>query len=120
LANLAHILLAFHFIHDWNHHLALSAIARKTYEQTGLDTGIGLYINYLFASLWLVDAAFWWLFPVQFQRRPRWLDFTIHFTFLFMFINATVVFGKSSFHLFGALICLWATLGWFQGKRPFK
>lgn len=124
LANLLHILLAFHLVHHWDHALARAAVARHTYEQTGLDSGIGLYINYAFAALWLIDTICWWLYPPRpcsdpqfYRRRARWLDGVIQIIFLFMFFNATVVFGKSPIRLVGALFCFWGALGWYKATR---
>ena len=112
LANLSHLLLAFHFLHDWSHSAAHAAIARQTYEQSGLDWGGGIYINYAFCALWLFDAGFWWMSPVRYQRRSVYLDGALQFIFLFMFFNATVVFGKSPLRFLGGILCLVAILGW--------
>jgi hypothetical protein len=74
LANLGHVLLAMHIVHAWDHDLAYTAVARQTYQETGLDSGVGLYINYALAALWLVDTLAWWLVPHRYERRSRWLD----------------------------------------------
>jgi len=55
-----HVLLAFHRIHGWDHAAAERAVARETYERTGLDWGGGIYLNHAFAACWLADAATWW------------------------------------------------------------
>jgi hypothetical protein len=112
LANLGHVLLAFDIVHAWDHDLAYAAVAAQTFEQTGFDTGVGLYINYSFTGMWLLDALSWWLIPRRYARRPRWLDGIVQFIFVFMFFNATVVFGKSPIRLLGALLCLMGAIGW--------
>jgi hypothetical protein len=112
LANLSHVLLAFHFLHNWDHSAAYAAIAQQTYEQVGWNWGGGLYINYGFCALWLLDAAYWWIAPVRYMRRSRWVDWLIQFTILFMFVNATVVFGKSPFRMLGGIFCVAGALGW--------
>jgi hypothetical protein len=111
------VLLAFHVIHAWDPERAYNAIARQTYEQTGIDTGVGLYINYAFTGLWLIVAIWWWLFPQSYNRRSLWLDGVLQFLFVFMFFNATVVFGRSSIRLLGAGFCLLGALGWFHAAR---
>jgi hypothetical protein len=116
-ANLAHVLLAMQIIYGWDQHLAFAGIARQTFEETGLDSGIGLYINYAFSGLWLADAISWWLFPRRNARRSRWLDGILQFVFLFMFFNATVVFGKSLIRIVGAILCPLAVIGWFIRSR---
>jgi hypothetical protein len=112
LANLSHVLLAFHLLHNWDHSAVYAAIARQTYEQVGWEWGGGVYINYAFCGLWLLDAACWWIAPVRYQRRSRWLDGVVQFTILFMFFNGTVVFGKSPFRVLGGILCLAGAAGW--------
>jgi hypothetical protein len=92
-------------------------VASHTFEMTGLDTGIGLYINYAFAGLWLVDAAMWWSMPSSYEHRSRWLQGILQFIFLFMFFNATVVFGRSSVVLPGLILCILAAIGWMPTRR---
>src|SRR3954447_18841787 len=74
LAILGHLLLAFHLLHHWDQGIAYDAVARQTYEQVGVDWGGGLYINYAFCSLWILDAGYWWLAPARYQKRSPWLD----------------------------------------------
>jgi hypothetical protein len=116
-ANLMHVLLALHFVYAWDQEQAYAAVARQTYEQTGFDSGIGLYINYAFTLLWLADALSWWLVPRRYARRSRSLDAALQFVFLFMFFNATVAFGKSPLRLFGIGLCLIGALGWFKPRQ---
>jgi hypothetical protein len=112
LANLCHLLLAFHYLHNWDHTAAYAAIAQQTYEQVGWEWGGGIFINYAFSAMWLVDAVIWWLRPRHYLTRPRWMDGVVQFIFLFMFFNATVVFGKSTIRVWGGVLCLVAATGW--------
>lgn len=91
-------------------------MAKQTFAQTGIDSGIGLYINYAFTALWLADTALWWLVPRRRVRRSRWVDGAIQFIFLFMFFNATVVFGTSPLWPLGLILCLAGVLGWLLKK----
>ncbi len=116
LANLGHVLLAFHLLHGWSHSAASAAIAEQTYEQSGLDWNGGIYVNYAFCTFWLVDAGAWWLAPAWYERRPLWLDGLVQFVFLFMFFNATVVFGKSPFSGLGWVVCLAGVVGWVWNR----
>jgi hypothetical protein len=120
-ANLAHVLFALHLVHAWDLERAYADIARQTHEQTGFDSGIGLYINFAFSGLWTADAAGWWLLPRRYARRPRWLDGVVQFVCFFMFFNATVVFGKSPIRMFGAVLGAVGTIGWFgAAQRPIE
>src|SRR5437762_7471778 len=85
LANLGHVLIAMHLVYAWDHDLAYAAVAKQTYQETGLDSGIGLYINHAFSALWLLDTLAWWLGPHAYGRRSRWLDGGLQLIFLFMF-----------------------------------
>jgi hypothetical protein len=117
LANLGHVLLAFHLLHNWDHWAASAAIAQQTYEQVGWYWDGGIYINYAFCSLWLIDTATWWSAPMAYLKRSRWLEAAVQFVILFMFVNATVIFGKSPFRAMGGVLCLLGALGAFQGAR---
>ncbi len=116
LANLGHVLLAMQIMYGWDQGLAYAGVAEQTFLQTGFDSGVGLYINYAFAALWLVDTVAWWLWPRSYENRPRWLDGVLQFVFLFMFFNATVVFGKTMIRYAGAIICPVAVIGWCQNR----
>ena len=116
-ANLAHVLLAFHFVHHWDQDLATAAVARQTFARTGIDSGIGLYVNYAFTTLWLADAALWWLWPARHAHRSRRTDAVIQVLFLFMFFNATVVFGTSPRWIIGLILCLVGAVGWLCTKK---
>ncbi|MFO0970496.1 MAG: hypothetical protein U0793_33545 [Gemmataceae bacterium] len=118
LALAGHVLLAFHVVHGWDHDAAFRAVALQTYAKTGLDWGGGLYVNYAFLALWLVDAAWWWLARRAYESRPLWLDACVHFVFLFVFVNATIVFGTARAGLMGAPICAVGTVAWLLRTRP--
>src|SRR5258705_11066382 len=56
-AFLAHVTCAFHFYHGWSHSAAYDETARQTAELVGWNWGGGLFLNYLFALVWLGEAA---------------------------------------------------------------
>jgi hypothetical protein len=116
-ALLAHVLLAFHIVHHWDHGAAYRDVALQTYERTGLAWGGGIYINYAFTAFWLADAALWWLAPRRYEGRPRWLSGLVQFLFLLMFVNATMVFGSTPAAAMGTVVCAAGALGWWQCGR---
>ena len=101
---LTHVAAAFHFFHHWSHTNAYIETARQTNALFHLNWGGGLYFNYAFSLLWLIDAIWWWTAPearperVQrvewaYNHRPAWLAATIHGFIAFMAFNATVIFA---------------------------
>jgi hypothetical protein len=110
LAALVHVGLAFHMYHGWSHTAAYVDTARQTRETVGLNWGGGIFFNYAFVLLWIVDSLWWWMSPQQYQARPPWITALFHGFFLFMIFNATVVFGSGPARWWGLVICLWALL----------
>ena len=101
---LLHVAAAFHYVHGWSHAEAVAHAIKRTYEVTGIATGVGIWINYGFTLVWLADVLLWRADQLRSQRadatRPMWLAILrapairgiwIAF-FLFMAFNATMVF----------------------------
>lgn len=101
---LAHVVCAFAFYHGWSHAAAYRETARQTAEMTGVRSGGGLFLNYLFAAAWLGDVVWWWLAPQSFARRSRRLTTLGHGFFFFMVFNGAVVFGAGPVRWFGVVI----------------
>lgn len=90
---LLHVAAAFHWQHQWSHSVAYEHVLRRTAEMTGFGTGIGLYVNYAFAALWLADTVIWWC-------DLRWPDraaeyYSVQLVFAFLMFQATAVFGPA-------------------------
>ncbi len=90
---LAHLALAFHFLHHWSHAAAVAHTAQRTNEVVGFSWGGGVYINYAFTLLWVADVVWWWIRAARGEPTPAAAYWTVHAIFAFMFFNATVVFG---------------------------
>ena len=91
---LAHVVLAFHTVHDWSHSKAALETARQTEELVGVASGAGLWINYVFTVVWIADALWWWIDPPGYRLRPRWIAIATQAFLAFLFFNGTVVFGE--------------------------
>ena len=96
-AFLAHVACAFQFYHHWSHSAAYADTARQTAELTGWNSGAGLYINYLFALVWLAAV----ITPPR--NAMAWI---VRGFFWFMIFNGAVVFVQGPIHYFGLLLCL--------------
>ena len=115
LLYLAHAGFAFHFYHGWSHSAAYQETSRRTAQLLGAGWGGGLYVNYVFTVVWVVDAIWWWQGLDIYRRRPRWIQTSIHTFFAFMFFNATVVFGIGPVRWLGVVAA--ATLGLLWWKQ---
>lgn len=90
---LIHMVAAFHSVHGWSHAAAFKHVLQRTREATGLASGIGLYVNYGFGVLWMVDAIQWWRKLDWVERpRPYWI---VQVIFAFLMVQATAVFGPA-------------------------
>ena len=114
---LAHVVSAFGFYHGWSHAAAYRETARQTAEMTGHHWGGGIFLNYLFAALWLGDVLWWWLAPATFARRSQQLAAAWQGFFFFMVFNATVVFGRGPVRWFGVLICAGLAALWLRKRK---
>lgn len=114
---LVHMLLAFHAFHDWSHRDATRFTAEETYRMTGIRRGDGIWVNYLFAVVWIADC-----FRLDNSRRrfvatSRRVDAAITIFFALMMFSATVVFGPPLYRvLFVPLALLWGFLLLFHRR----
>lgn len=104
---LAHVLLGFHFVHGWDHARAVADTAARTAAVVGWRWGGGVYVNHLFALLWLIDAMAWWYCGVEFPYRSRTYYWFTQFVFAFIMANATVVFGPWHWRFIAPLMIAW-------------
>lgn len=102
LTFLIHLAAAFHFVHGWSHASAYEETARRTHAVIGTAWGGGIYFNHVFALLWGIDVLWWWLCPVAYQHRARWIGVAIHSYLAFIAFNSTVVFGPGWIRWAGA------------------
>jgi hypothetical protein len=98
---LLHVALAFHFVYDWSHEAAVAATVQQTVDRFGWGWRGGIYINYLFVTLWLADVCWWWVAPRSHASRPMAFERARLALFAFMFLNGAVVFGAGIGRLVG-------------------
>lgn len=104
---LVHSGAAFAGSYEWSHAVAIEETARQTLEATGFDSGMGLWLNYAFGLIWLLDAASWWILGTgRYLGRPRSIQWVVHGFMAFMILNGTVFFGHGAVVYFGALVFL--------------
>lgn len=83
---LIHVLCAYHFEHRWSQAAALRHTAELTQAVVGLYWSGGIYVNYLFLSIWAFDVC-----RCMLQQKPTGTG--MHLVAAFMMFNATAVFG---------------------------
>ena len=117
LLYVVHVIAAFHFDHRWSHAAALEHTASETERVAGIDSGIGLYVNYLFTAVWLGDIAWRWSSPASHAKCMRKRGSLFHGTFLFIVFNASVVFETGIVRWFGVFGCLTVIVACWRGEQ---
>jgi hypothetical protein len=106
-----HVIAVFQYIHHWSHDAAIADTARQTAQLTGFNWGGGLYVNYAFIALWVIDAALWWRDRLSYARRSAVHRNGLLAIFLFMFVNGGIVFARGTARAIGVAgvsAVLWA------------
>jgi hypothetical protein len=116
-ALLYHIAAAFQFRHGWSHSAAYADTARQTAALTGWNWGGGIYINYLFALVWGCEVARAWVSPRTVAPSRTWI---LRGFFLFMFLNAAVVFAHGWVRWLGLLGCVALIAVWLSPPHAFS
>jgi hypothetical protein len=117
LAYLAHVVTAFQFVHGWSHQAAVVETARQTRELFGLETGVGIWFNYLFTAVWGADVAWWWLNPDSYARRAVPVSAGVHAFLAFMFFNGAVVFAAGPSRWIGLAATVVVPVEWVWRRR---
>jgi hypothetical protein len=89
VAYLVHVWAAFTYFYGWSHEVAYRETARQTAELFGLRWGGGLYLNYLFTGVWVVECAGSWL--RSWDRRSAGVRMVVYGFMGFMVVNGTLV-----------------------------
>lgn len=98
---LLHVGFAFHFYHGWSHAAAYAATAERTRDLVGWNWGGGLFANYLFAVVWILDVIWWWIAPWSYRHRPAIIEWGVQGFLAFLAFNGTVIFGEGLIRWFG-------------------
>src|SRR5262245_42608371 len=108
---LLHVGLAFAFVYTWDHGAAVAATARQTADLFGWGWRGGIYINYVFLTLWLADVCWWWTAPASHAGRSVRLEMARVGIFTFMFFNGAVVFATAATRLVGIAAVIAVLIG---------
>ncbi|HEX7859428.1 MAG TPA: hypothetical protein VF773_03820 [Verrucomicrobiae bacterium] len=124
-----HFGMAFHFRYGWSQEAAVVDTARQTAAMTGFNSGVGVFVNYAFGMLWLVDLVVSGRGKVggmgsmgsmgrmgSMGGMKNWVWF-VRAVFLFMFVNAAVIFVASAMKWVGVFGCLVLVGAWFISRK---
>ena len=98
---LIHVVLAFQLVYAWNHEAAVAATVRQAADRFGWGWRGGIYVNYVFLTLWLADVCWWWVAPASHAARSLRIETARLALFTFMFLNGAVVFASGTGRLVG-------------------
>lgn len=110
---LLHSATALQTFYGGSHAIARQETARQTAALTGIEFSGGIYVNYVFLALWAGDAAWWWMSPASYARRPRWLSAVIRGFIFFIIFNGAVIFADGWARVVGATASASVVIAWF-------
>jgi hypothetical protein len=109
--SIVHTLLAFDVVHGWSHEDAVLNTAIQTERVFGAAVGWGVYVNYLFFLVWLLDLVRWRQ-DGGIERRSSGALFALHTFYLVIILNAAVIFAEGSRRLGGCALVMLLAGAW--------
>lgn len=103
LLSLLHAIATMAFHHQFQHALAYEETTLKTQMTLGIAVGIGIWFNYAFVILWLLDAFWIGGFASSYFRRRRALTATVYCYLSFIAFNGAIVFESGPMRWIGIL-----------------
>ncbi len=85
--------------------MAIEATAQQTQELIGIRFGAGLFVNYAFDLVWLVDAMVRMISPGIYSKIPKAYRYCTNSFLIFMAINGAIVFQSGCIRAIG-LACV--------------
>jgi hypothetical protein len=113
--HLVHLWAVFEQVHGWSHDAAWEHTADATERLTGVRTGAGVWLNYLFTGVLTWDVARLWIEKQRHEQvQPGWLSAAMNLFLAFLVLQSTVVFGPRAWWL---VLAAWVILRvLFSGK----
>lgn len=112
-----HMLIAMAAVHGWSHAAAIAATAGQTEAVFGVRSGSGIYVNYLFVAVWIVDAIARLRAVGSVARRPRALVWTLRAFYFVIIVNAAVIFAAPERRWLGGIVIVTLVIAWFPRSR---
>lgn len=100
---LIHVAAAFSEHHNWMHTEAFRHTGEVTKQYFGFEFGYGIFANYLFTLVCLVEATWWCGWPKSHLNRESRINWTINGFLAFIGFNGAVVFAGGWTRIISAL-----------------
>lgn len=113
----SHSAAAFTILYGGSHGTAVAATAKQTEALTGVGSGAGIYVNYVFLTIWIADVIWWWAGPASYAARPHVVSALMRAFFLFMFVNGAVLFADGLMRVLGAVAVVMAGAAWIRSAQ---
>jgi hypothetical protein len=113
-----HMIAALGVRHGWNHDAAVRATATQAESVYGVAWGGGVYVNYVFAAMWLGEAIWWRTNVRSFVRRSRAVTLLVRAFYLLILTNAAIVFAPPVRRLWGVAMIAALMWVWRPVVRP--
>jgi hypothetical protein len=107
-----HIVVAMAVRHGWSLESALEATARQTNDMFGFNWGGGVYVNYVFAMVWIAELFVWRQWPEGYASRPGWIKWSLRVFYVVIIVSAAVIFATDWRRWLGAAILAVLVLSW--------
>lgn len=113
LLMVVHSIAAFRLFYAGSHEVARAATAQQTATLTGVQFAGGIYINYIFLTIWTADAMWWLTAPRSYAARPRLLSIAVRGFIFFIITNGAVIFADGWARVLGAASVMLVIASWF-------
>jgi hypothetical protein len=114
---LGHSFGALFTFHHGSQTEALESTAQQTEKLLGFRFAAGLYINYLFVLVWMLDAVLRLIVPARYDRFPSVYRVVVLGFLVFIAINGAVVFKEGWMRTIGVACVVWLATLFFLRRR---
>ncbi len=115
--SLLHAIATMVFIHQGSHDVAVEYTAKQTESLLGFGFGIGIYFNYAFVIIWLVDALWWIAQRKTYEARNSSISWAVYGFLIFIAFNGSIVFESGWVRWFAiAGVIVLGLLAWRRSK----
>ncbi|MEZ6091432.1 MAG: hypothetical protein R3C05_26125 [Pirellulaceae bacterium] len=112
-----HVGVAYAIAHRWSHRAAMEHAAIETRETLGFEFAPGLYVNFVFLLVFLIDTIWRWRVKNPRLRNPAKLACAIDGSIAFIFLMATLVFEEGPIRLVSAIGTIVIAFRYFRWKK---